>query len=53
MKIKFSEAEFGYIMDTAQIENKSAVRVVRDCINRVINQNTNQKGSIKDGCSKQ
>jgi hypothetical protein len=53
MKIKFSEAEFGYIMNTAQVENKSAVRVVRDCINRVINQNTYQKGSIKDGSSKQ
>lgn len=53
MKIKFSEAEFGYIMSTAQVENKSAVRVVRDCINRVINQKTTQKGSIKNGSSKQ
>lgn len=53
MKIKFSEQEFSYIMNTAEFENKSAVRVVRDCINRVINQKTDQKGCIKNGSSKQ
>ena len=52
MKIKFSEEEFDFIMNKSHKENKSAVRVVRDCINEVINQETNQEGS-KHGSSKQ
>lgn len=52
MKIKFSEDEFSFIMKKSNQENKSAVRVVRDCINQVINQKTNQEGSLH-GSNKQ
>lgn len=52
MKIKFSDDEFNFIMNKSNQEKRSPVRVVRDCVSQVINQKTNQEGSLH-GSNKQ